>query len=344
MNTELATLQNELTIARQQNEIMDLRYKLQVTQAEKVTKLEDSLFSPALYDHYQKVATMLAKTNIVPNSYKGKPEDVFVAMAMGYKLGFPIEQSLQDIAVVNGRPCLWGDGLLALALSHPEGQIIDEQPITDAKNNIIGYQCTVLRKGHSPHVKKFTLQDATTAGLLKKGGVWSCYPSRMLQMRARSLALRDKFADALRGIRIAEIEQEDATVIDAQAVIDVPATATQTDRLKKIIGINEGETHAQEHPARSAAVQLNDTEYADISEQQGDREIAGESDDLERHTEQSDNDGISDDDLVRIEELFVQKSFNNERITKALEYYKVSSTAELSAKQARRLINQLEKL
>lgn len=232
MNTELASLQNQVTILQQQNEIIELRYKLQKTQASKASRLEDSLFSPALYEHYQKVAITLSKSGVIPNAYRGKPEDIFVAMAMGYQLGFPVEQSLQDIAVVNGRPCLWGDGLLSLALNHSDCESIKENPIFDDKGNVIGYQCTVIRKGHEPHTKQFTLQDAHLAGLLSRGTVWKSYPERMLQMRARSFALRDKFADALRGLRIAEIEEEDSKVINAEIVpITFEKEQKQTDKL-----------------------------------------------------------------------------------------------------------------
>ena len=87
---------------------MDLKFQLEKIQAKKASRLEDSLFSPMLFPHYQKVAETLSKSGVIPNAYRGKPEDVFVAIAMGYQLGFPVEQSLQDIAVINGRPCLWG--------------------------------------------------------------------------------------------------------------------------------------------------------------------------------------------------------------------------------------------
>jgi len=138
MSNELAVLQNELTVARQQNEIMQLRFELQKAQAQKTSRLEDSLFAPALYPHYQKVAETLAKSSVIPTIYRNKPEDIFVAMAMGYQLGFPVEQSLQDIAVINGRPCLWGDGLLSLALNDPECQSIKEDPLRNPKGEVIG--------------------------------------------------------------------------------------------------------------------------------------------------------------------------------------------------------------
>src|ERR1700733_2924686 len=167
MSNELAIAQQELRLAKQEAEIMNLKFQLEKVQAEKASRLEDSLFSPALFPHYQKVAETLSKSNVIPKDYKGKPEDIFVAIAMGYQLGFPVEQALQDIAVINGRPSVWGDGLLALALNHPECQSITEEPIYEG-TAIIGYKCTVKRKGHEAHTKSFILQDAKRAGLLGK--------------------------------------------------------------------------------------------------------------------------------------------------------------------------------
>ena len=219
---------------KQEHEIMLIRSELQKIQSEKVSRLEDSLFSPALFEHYQKVAGVLAKSGMVPKQYIGKAEDIFVAMAMGYQLGFPVEQSLQDIAVINGRPCLWGDGLLSLALNHPECEYINEEPIFK-EGVVVGHRCIVKRKGHQEYVKDFTVQDADKAGLLRKEGVWKQYPGRMLQMRARSFALRDKFADALRGLRVAEIEEEDYTLIEGEYT----KAESNVEKLKSIINVPE---------------------------------------------------------------------------------------------------------
>src|SRR5690606_41914131 len=52
------------------------------------------------------------------------------------------------------------------------------------------------------------MADAKTAGLVGKQGPWSQYPKRMRQMRARGFALRDMFADVLRGMPVAEDLQD----------------------------------------------------------------------------------------------------------------------------------------
>jgi hypothetical protein len=59
--------------------------------------------------------------------------------------------------------------------------------------------------------------EAKKAGLWGKGGPWTQYPRRMLQMRARGFALRDAFPDVLRGLVTAE-EAADYTHVETEPV------------------------------------------------------------------------------------------------------------------------------
>lgn len=202
MTHELTTQQSaELTIAKQENEILKLKLELQKVQAQKVSKLEDSLFSPALCKHYQELAAYLANTTLIPENYIGKPGNIFIAMEMGYQLGLSMAQALQDISVINGRPCIYGAGLAALIIAHPDCEYINESPLYNEKNIFIGHECRIKRKGHDEHITRFTLQEAQKAGLLNKKGPWQTYPERMCKWRALGFAASDKFSDALRGIK-----------------------------------------------------------------------------------------------------------------------------------------------
>ena len=75
--------------------------------------------------------------------------------------------------------------------------------------------CRVKRVGRKDRISEFSMDDAKQAKLLGKQGPWSMYPKRMCQMRARSWALRDEFADVLKGMskmRLAdEIDIKDVT-------------------------------------------------------------------------------------------------------------------------------------
>jgi hypothetical protein len=107
-------------------------------------------------------------------------------------------QSLQSISVINGRPSLWGDAALALCQAHQ-----DFEDIIETGDDQKSARCIVKRRGRTPVDRSFTVADAARAGLLNKGP-WTQYRNRMLQMRARGFALRDSFADVLKGISIAE--------------------------------------------------------------------------------------------------------------------------------------------
>ena len=171
---------------------------------------------PTSLEEGWRLAQHLAKSDLVPKGFKNKPEDVLVAMQMGAEIGFAPMQALQSIAVINGRPGVWGDGLLALVMAAPiykdhdeyfevKGERHDGLVPADWKADDTAAVCTFIRKGKAtPVTRRFTVGQARKAGLLGKDGPWQTYPDRMLAMRARGFAARDAFADVLRGIRAAE--------------------------------------------------------------------------------------------------------------------------------------------
>jgi hypothetical protein len=153
------------------------------------------------FDEAWRMASAIARSDLAPKDFRDKPENCFIAMQMGAEVGLPPMAALQNIAVVNGRPSLWGDSALAIVMVHPAYESHREffEGTGDSKIAV----CQVKRRGHELHTVKFSVADAKKADLWSKD-IWKKYPDRMLQMRARGWALRDKFADAFRGLSIAE--------------------------------------------------------------------------------------------------------------------------------------------
>lgn len=162
-------------------------------------------------------ARLMASSDMVPRDYRGKPANVLLAVQMGADVGLSPMQAIQSIAVINGRPALWGDALLAIVQAHPHCEGVEEDYDTETDTAT----CVVRRRGRRPVVRTWTPEDARRAQLWGKAGPWTQYPQRMLSMRARSWACRDAFPDALRGLASAE-EVSDYT-IDAR-------TGQQTER------------------------------------------------------------------------------------------------------------------
>lgn len=158
---------------------------------------------PQSVEEVFRLATAVHKSGLAPNGFK-TAEQITVAIMHGAEIGLPPMQALQKIAVINGRPSLWGDGLPALLLAR--GFRIEEW--SDGTEDGRGATCRVTRPDGAKIERRFTIGDAKVAGLWGKQGTWKQYPDRMLQMRARGLAARDGAADVLSGLYLAEEAQD----------------------------------------------------------------------------------------------------------------------------------------
>lgn len=208
-----------------------------------------TFMTPQNFEGAVKIAETLSKSGLVPKDYQNKPADIVVAMAWGAELGLPPLSAIQNIAVINGRPALWGDAVLALIKTKPDYEYVKES--FDEKN--MTATCIAKRRNEPECTGTFSQKDAELAGLWGRL-TWKAYPKRMLQMRARSFALRDAFPHHLKGIALAEevqdfgnnksnydisgitvVEPQDNALNDKVPVEDVTAWATdvQIDKIRQ---------------------------------------------------------------------------------------------------------------
>lgn len=218
-----------------------------------LTTTNNASFAPATIDEAIRLADMLAKSSMVPRAYHNKPEDILVATIWGKEIGLATLQALQNIAVINGKPSVYGDAAMALVQASPVCEDIEEYFEGEGTPNPVAV-CVAKRRGRKPVVAKFSVEDAKRAGLWGKQGPWQAYPKRMMQMRARGFALRDAFPDVLKGLITAEEAQ------------DYPDEAKPRPA-KDITPRNPLDLVAAPEPAPALeAVVLPDTEVVDIPE------------------------------------------------------------------------------
>lgn len=221
--------------------------------------------SPRNFDEAWRMASILAQSQLVPKNYHQNPQDILVAMQYGAEIGLPPMASLQSVAVINGKPGVYGDGFLGAIQStaayakHAEyyeladGTKLQSLRQDDYKNDDTKAVSIFWRKGNpEPFVGAFSIGDAKRAQLWGKQGPWSTAPARMLLWRARGYAGRNGFAAELRGIKTAEElldTPEDA--IDATSTIDAPP-AEPIRRSEKVAAVPEPEPAAPA-PAQDAS-------------------------------------------------------------------------------------------
>lgn len=157
---------------------------------------------PTTVEDAYRIATAVVKADLAPTNMK-TPEKCLIAIMHGLEIGVPPMQAIQSIAIVNGRPAVYGD--LAMALVRGSGLCDSVREHIEGEGDEMVAHCIVRRKDETRTIKStFSVQDAIVAKLWKKDGPWQTHPKRMLQMRARGFALRDAFADVLRGLYLRE--------------------------------------------------------------------------------------------------------------------------------------------
>lgn len=156
---------------------------------------------PVDFEGAWRIATAVMRAGMAPKSLDSA-EKCMVAILQGLEVGMTPMNALQSIAVINGRPTIYGDGAIGLIRASGLMEWMEEKFVGEGDD--LKAVCTVKRKGEPRPVSgEFSMADAKKAQLLGKTGPWQTYPRRMLQMRAR-WPLRDVFADVLKGLALKE--------------------------------------------------------------------------------------------------------------------------------------------
>lgn len=166
-------------------------------------------------DSLWRFAQYVSHSGLAPKGIQS-PEAIFTAVQLGLELGLAPMQSLQCIAVINGRPSVYGD--TALALVRDSGLLDGFSERYEGKEDNYACVCVSKRKGEQPLETRFSIADAKRAKLWGKAGPWTEYPQRMLKFRARGFNLRDNFGDVLRGLHTAEEVADTPIVVEAKPV------------------------------------------------------------------------------------------------------------------------------
>ena len=208
-------------------------------------------FAPTTLGEAMTFSDMLANSSMVPRAYQGKPQDILVCVQWGMEMGLAPMQALQNLAVINGKPSVYGDALMALVQASPVCEDIEEFFEHEGTPNPVAV-CVAKRKGRKPVTAKFSVEDAKRAGLWAKQGPWTAYPKRMMQMRARGFALRDAFPDVLKGMITAEEAQDYQEETKPRQVakpanpLDMIAPAPMIEQTSNPAVIEEAFAHDQE--------------------------------------------------------------------------------------------------
>jgi len=192
---------------------------------------------PQTYGELVQFANTAARSSMVPKDYIGKPENILIAVQMGSEIGLAPMQAIQNIAIISGRPTVWGDAKPGLCRASGRVDYIKEW--SEGEGEALTWFCEAKRKDDpNPVRRSFSVADAKAAGLFNKPGPWAQYRGRMLMLRARGFTLRDAFPDVLKGLISAE-EARDTPDTFAGQTIDGAAEPQTRDSINASVPMRE---------------------------------------------------------------------------------------------------------
>lgn len=192
---------------------------------------------PQSFEDVQRVAKAAIAAGVGPATYKDDDEvslaKATTAIMTGLELGVPPMQSLQNIAVINGRPMIWGELVPALLLAHGFKLHTEINGEGDERTAL----ARITRPNGDEIARTFSAKQAKDAGLwderklvkrkqygewkeVPNDSPWFCYRDDMLIWKAVARAVKFGAADVTKGLAV----REDMVRPDRDEPIDITPT------------------------------------------------------------------------------------------------------------------------
>jgi hypothetical protein len=138
-------------------------------------------------------AQMLVKSGFLPPALN-TPEKVMAVALKGKELGIPMMEAISKIDIIQGKPAIAPQLMLALAIRTHE---VEFHTIESDDTKAV---FTIKRKGYpQAHVAEFGVKEATELGLMTKDN-YRKQKRTMFEWRAIAKGLRIVFPDAISGL------------------------------------------------------------------------------------------------------------------------------------------------
>ena len=166
------------------------------------------------------MAQELSKSDIIPATYKGKPENCLIAIELSNRLKLSPFLVMQNMHVIQGRPS-WSSSFIISCINGSgrfSGPLKFEMDLDKTKCRAVAVEKTTGEKLTGPTI---TMDMAQSEGWLSKNGSkWKTMPELMLRYRAAAFFGRLYCPEIINGM-LTDDEATDIKPITNDDVVDV---------------------------------------------------------------------------------------------------------------------------
>lgn len=153
-----------------------------------------------------RIATQYSKSDLVPDTYKEKPQNVIIALGMAQKTGFDVFTIMQNLSIVRGKASWSGSFCRTLIESTGLYKDIDLIEVGKREDDSWGYYLQAIKKSDGKPVKgaTVTVKMAKDEGWFAKNPKWKSLTELMLQYRATAFFARVYASSAINGLQTSD--------------------------------------------------------------------------------------------------------------------------------------------
>lgn len=154
-----------------------------------------TIITPKSLDEAKSLSSLISKSALLPDAFRGKEAEVLMAIMTGAELGLAPMQSLRAIDVIKGKPTLKAEAMTALVRGRKD---VCEYLVIKESN---AKRCTYETKrvgDPSPTTMSFGIEDAQAAGLTGNDN-YKRFPAAMLRARCGSAICKAVYSDVILG-------------------------------------------------------------------------------------------------------------------------------------------------
>jgi len=192
-----------------ENESKETALTVQSEQVTEIMAKPQGGFIESFRESY-KLASVFAKSSLVPQQYQGKTEDCAIAVDMAERMGVTPLMVMQNLYVVKGKPSWSGQA----CMSFIKAKYGDAMPIYTGERGTDSRGCYVRAKTSEGEIiegTEVTIAMAKAEGWMNNSK-WKNMPEQMLAYRAAAFFARVYCPEILMGVQVeGEVEDSERT-------------------------------------------------------------------------------------------------------------------------------------
>lgn len=175
-------------------------------------------FSPKGFEHTQRVAMMLSKSDMIPRAYQGRVDNCIVALEMASRNNTSPLMVMQNLHIIQGKPS-WSSTYI-IASINSSGRFDSKLKFRKSgEGEEYGYEAYAMEGETEVVGPKVTWKMVKAEGWLdKSGSKWKTMPELMFQYRAAAFFGRLHTPEIMMGMQTSEeVIDVSHTVVNQEA-------------------------------------------------------------------------------------------------------------------------------